>query len=159
MNSPEWQLGIAAAIVVLGLLVVRGFKAWFARPVPPDPWGAEISEAIEQPEARPVCSHCQCPHEPTRWFCPECGRTVGQFTSIMPPVCYLELGDSFREGSYGRFQVSVLTVAGFLIFGLAAFVLVTPLFFLYPIYLWLIFRNIGHQQNIIEDVPPVITHG
>jgi hypothetical protein len=35
--------------------------------------------------------------------------------------------------------------------------LVTPLFFLYPIYLWLIFRNINRQKSTIEAVPPVIT--
>lgn len=150
------MVGILAAIGIGGWVVVRAFKAWFAKPASPDPWGPEVAAAMEEPDATAICPHCQCPHEATRWFCPECGRTVGQFTSLMPPLYYLELGDVFREGTRGKFRVSFLTVAGFVFFGLAGFVLIAPLFFLYPIYLWLFFRNLSRQKNAVEDEPPVI---
>lgn len=147
MNPSELRVFVLGAVFVLGWFVVRWLKTWFGGPTAPDPWSREVANAMEEPGATPVCTHCQCPHEDTRWFCPECGRAVGQFISVMPPLCYLELGDPFREGASGSYRVSPLTLAGSVVFGFAGFVLVAPLFFLYPIYLWLFFNNLAHQKR------------
>jgi len=156
MSPSEFKALVLGATVVTGLLAAHVLRVWRKRPVAPDPWGPDVAEALEKSDATPICTHCQCPHEASRWFCPECGRAVGQFISVMPPLCYFELGDSLREGSRGKFRPSSITVAGFVIFGLAAFAALTPLFFLYPVYLWLLFRNLPRQKNAVAEEPPII---
>jgi len=54
--------------------------------IPPDPWDAEMTEKLNDPEAVPVCHHCFTPQEHDRWFCPECGAAVGPYNNYLPLI-------------------------------------------------------------------------
>ena len=152
MNSPEYTVGVLAAIGVGGWVVVRALKSWFAKPAAPDPWGPEIAEALERPDATPVCPHCQCPHEATRWFCSECGRSVGDYNNLNPYLYLFALGEVLREGTSGRVRKSWLTVTGYIVLSCIEY------FVLAPIYWFFLFRNLSRQNNPapVSEEPPVV---
>lgn len=152
MNSSETAIFVLGATVVLGIVTVRLLKAWFAKPATPDPWGPEIAAALEQPDATPVCPHCQCPHEATRWFCAECGRSVGDYNNLNPYLYLFALGEVLREGTSGRVRKSWLTVTGYLVLSLIEYAVLAP------IYWFFLFRNLSRQSGpgSSPEEPPVI---
>ena len=152
MNSRESLVGVLAVIGIGGVLVVRAFKSWFARPATPDPWGPEVTEAMEQPDATAVCPHCQCPHEATRWFCSECGRSVGDYNNLNPYLYLFSLGEVLREGTSGRVRKSWLTVAGYVVLSLIEYAVFAP------IYWFFLFRNLSGKTPPDQAAaePPVM---
>jgi hypothetical protein len=61
LQTPEGTI-LALAIVGLIMGAVYGFFRWvFACPRTPDPWGADVEQAVEREEAVPVCPHCLTP--------------------------------------------------------------------------------------------------
>lgn len=152
MNLKEMELIVIVATVLIGWLVVRSFRAWLAKPVSPDPWGPEVAEALEQPDATPLCPRCQCPHELNHWFCPECGHSVGDYNNFSPYLYLFSLGEVLRDGTSGRFRKSWLTVTGYLMLSLIEYVVFAP------IYWFFLFRNLSAKpptdQAAVES--PVI---
>lgn len=154
MGSNELQLALVATIGLLGWFVVRAIRKSLARPPSPDPWGSEVSEALNQPNAMPICPHCQCPHEASRWFCPECGRGVGDFNNINPYLYLFSIGEVLREGTSGRIRKSWLTITGFLVLSLIEYALLAP------IYWFFLFRNLGQNVEFKRsEKPPLMTEG
>jgi hypothetical protein len=147
MNSGELVVGVVAATVIVGWFVVSAFRRWLAKPVTPDPWGAEVTDAINQPEAVPVCLYCQCPHEPNRWFCAECGHAVGDYNTVNPYLYIFSLGEVLREGTSGNIRKSWLTVTGLVVLSLVEY------FVLAPIYWFFLFRNLSRKRNHAEPEP------
>jgi hypothetical protein len=152
LGRSELNVAVAAAAVLAGPLLWRWFRTWLRRPVTPDPWGAEVAEAMEQPGATPVCPHCQCPHDANRWFCPECGHSVGEYNNLSPYLYLFSLGEILREGTNGRIRRSWLTVAGLLVLSLAEYLVLAPCYWFF------FFRNLSRQADAgkTEDAPPVI---
>jgi len=153
--SPELKIGIAAAIGLIVWAIVRAFRAWISKAPSPDPWGAEIARALDGPDATPVCPHCQCPQEPTRWFCAECGRSVGDYNNINPYLYIFSLGEVLREGTSGHIRKSWLTVSGFVVLSLIEYTVLAP------IYWFQLIRNLSRHSRpqSLNDDPPVIPRG
>ena len=147
------MIGVLVAIGIGGVILVRAFKIWFAKPATPDPWGPEVTAAMDEPNATAVCPHCQCPHEVTSWFCSECGRSVGDYNNLNPYLYLFSLGEVLREGTSGRLRKSWLTVAGFIFLSLIEYVVFAP------IYWFFLFRNLSRQNpdGPASQAPPVIT--
>ena len=108
---------------------------------------------MAQPDATPVCPHCQCPHETTQWFCPEGGRAVGDYNNLSPYLYIFSLGEVLREGTSGHFRKSWFTIAGFLLVSFAEY------FVLAPIYWFFLFRNVVRPASSppVAEAPPVLT--
>jgi len=144
MNRGELLVGLMAATLVVCWFAFTALRRWFAKPVAPDPWSAEISEAVEAPDATPVCVHCQCPHEPNRWFCSECGRAVGDYNNLNPYLYIFSLGEVLREGTTGNVRKSWLTVTGLIVLSAVEY------FVLAPIYWFFLFRNLSRKRTPAE---------
>lgn len=151
MDSNELQFALWATVGLLGWLAIRALRKFLAKPASPDPWGPEVSAALEQADATPICPHCQCPHEATRWFCPECGRAVGDYNNVNPYLYLFSLGEVLREGTSGRVRKSWLTIAGFLVLSAVEYLVLAP------IYWFFLFRNLSHQapESPVSDAPPL----
>lgn len=154
LSQAEWTVGLAGAAIVAGYFLWRLWRYWVRLPVTPDPWGQEIAQALESPQASPVCPHCQCPHEPNRWFCPECGRAVGEYNNLNPYLYLFSLGEVLREGTSGRVRRSWLTVTGYILLSLVEYAVFAP------VYWFFLFRNLARKNNPLptEEAPPVIKH-
>jgi len=152
LSGAEWTIAMSGAAVVAGYFIWRLFAGWFRKPAQPDPWGADVAEALDSPDAMPICPHCQTPHALNRWFCPECGRAVGDYNNVNPYLYLFSLGEVLREGTSGRIRKSWLTVAGYLILSLAEYAIFAP------VYWFFLFRNLLRQdtRTTAEPVPPVI---
>jgi hypothetical protein len=154
MNSNEYWIGIVAIVAIGGWLAFRLLQRWFSAPVSPDPWGPEVADALDQPDATAVCPHCQCPSERTRWFCPECGRAVGDYNNLNPYLYLFSMGEVLREGTTGRVRKSWLTIVGFVFLSLIEYTLLAP------VYWFLLFRNLSRQRGPQPPVegPPILPH-
>jgi hypothetical protein len=89
------------ALVILGVGAAALYRVWIwlkDAPYTPDPWGAEVGGALEDPKSAPVCPHCLIPQEHNGWFCPECGSTVGQFSNYLPAV-YIVVAEKHFGGA------------------------------------------------------------
>jgi len=152
LSQPEWNVAVIGLVMIAGYFFWKVLAAWFRKPVRPDPWGPEVAEALESPEATPICPHCQAPHALNRWFCPECGRAVGDYNNVSPYLYLFSMGELLRDGTGGEIRKSWLTVAGYLILSLAEYVVFAP------IYWFFLFRNLSRigRQAHSGDVPPVI---
>jgi hypothetical protein len=153
LSQSEWAVGLIGAAIVAGYFLWRVWRRWVRLPATPDPWGQEIAEALESPDATPVCPHCQCPEMANRWFCPECGHAVGDYNNVSPYLYLFSLGEVLRAGTSGRFRKSWLTVTGFIILSLTEYVVFAP------IYWFFLFRNLAHMNDRrrTESAPPVLT--
>ena len=141
---------VAAATLGAGLdRSTVALVGWFGKPVSPDPWGPEVTAALESSEATPICPHCQTPHEPTRWFCAECGHAVGNYNNWNPYLYIFSLGEVLREGTCGHIRKSWLTVTGLVILSFAEY------FVLAPIYWFFLFRNLARKPAPTEPSEPV----
>ena len=117
--------------------------------VRPDPWGTEIDEALQQDDAVPVCHHCLAEQPEGVHFCPECGTATGVCTNLLPFDYLFTLGETLRIGSSGRFRVTPVTVAGFLLLSLAEYAIFAPL------YWYFLVQNIFRLQDQPVAPPPV----
>jgi hypothetical protein len=141
MDSKEMQFAIVAATGLVAWLVVRWFITLIRKPATPDPWGPEVAAALEDPNTTPLCPHCQCPHDNATWFCPECGRSVGEFNNITPYLYLFSLGETLREGTSGRIRKDWVTVVGFVLLSLIEYAIFAP------VYWFFLFRNLSRQAQ------------
>ena len=130
-TSPEETIG---ALAILGLIgaAIYAFCQWLlACPRTPDPWRAEVEQAVEREEAVPVCPHCLAPQEHNGWFCPECGCTSGQYSNYLPGVYIFSIGDAVRAGVEQRSRWTPLLVTGYVLSSLAYFSVLAPVYCLF----------------------------
>lgn len=130
--SPETTIGFVGALA-LAVAAIYGFMRWFlSGPAQPDPWDAQIADAISEPGVQPLCHRCLTPNDPEADFCSECGATIGQYTNWLPYPYIFSLGHTLRIGTAGEFRRSPLTVFGFLLLPLAEYAIFAPIY-------WIIF--------------------
>ena len=135
------------ALVILGVGAVALYRVWIwlrDAPYTPDPWGAEVGGALEDPESVPVCQHCLTPQEYNGWFCPECGSTVGRYSNYLPAVYIFSIGEAFRRGVTERIRCSPLLITGYALVTLCYFSLLAPISW---IFLFRNFRRAAGQEQ------------
>lgn len=131
LQTPE-ETVLALVFVGLILAAVYGFFQWvFACPRTPDPWGADIEQAVEGEEAVAVCPHCLTPQEHNGWFCPECGSTSGQYGNFLPAVYIFSIEDAVRAVVEQRSPWTPLLVTGYVLIAFAYFSLLAPVYCLF----------------------------
>jgi hypothetical protein len=141
------------AILSLVLAVVGCFACWrfvhwlLDGPISAEPWDQEVSTALDQDEATPVCCRCLQPHDPSADFCPECGAPVGTYTNLLPFPYLFSLGDLVRVGTTGAFHRTPVTIAGFVLLGLAEYTILAPF------YWFMLLRNIrAHPSSLAPSL-------
>ena len=134
------------ALVILGVGAAALYRVWIwlrqaART--PDPWGAEIGSALEDPNAVPVCPHCLTPQQHNGWFCPECASTVGRYSNWLPGVYIFSIGEAFRRGITERIRCNLLLITGYALVTLSHFSLLAPIS-------WIFLFNNFHRASSEE---------
>lgn len=161
LNRSESTL-VLLVLCFVAIVAFRAFIKWLCSgPKQPDPWDTEIANHLAEDACPPICHECLSPYDHRRHFCPECGATVGQYTSLMPPLYFHSMGHVFWTGTNGTVRRSPLIIGGFVIFGSAAYALLAPLFILVPFYWINFFQNLraSHPASSTEDQPPVSNPG
>ncbi len=132
------------ALVLLGFVAaaIYMFVIWLmdARRTP-DPWGEEVTNALESDEAVEVCHHCLTPQHHNGWFCPECGATVGNYCNYLPFVYVFSQGEVLRAGVMERLRPRALIVVGYVLLSLATLAVVAPVY-----WFWL-YRNLHRTSE------------
>jgi len=121
-------------LAIFGLILVAlwRFVLWLRDlPVKPDPWDAEITQKLDEPDAVEVCHRCLTPVRPNAWFCQHCGSAVGPYNNLMPPICYFSEGEVFRNGLHDRFRSRPFIVFGYVFLSLAAYSVFAPIYWLF----------------------------
>ena len=139
---------------VVGCFALWRFVHWLLDgPTQAEPWDDQVAAAISQDEAIPVCCRCLQPQEPSADFCPECGAPVGTYTNLLPFPYLFSLGDLLRIGTSGVFNRTPVTIAGFVLLGLAEYTVLAPFY-------WFMFlRNLKGQHPAgaaSEGLPPAL---
>lgn len=148
--TKEETLAVAVMVGIAAVFIYRSLMAPGRRPRTPDPWGKEMEAAVNRENAVPLCHHCLAPQEHTRWFCPECGATVGPYANYMPYVYVFAQGEVLRTGSTERVRRSPFVIAGFVLFSITMFS------FFAPVYWWCLLRNLQRlNETPAEHEPPV----
>ena len=135
---------IVAELALAGLVLAGlwRFAAWVcATPITPDPWGAEITASLEQPDATPICHRCLTPYSNDAWFCEHCGSAVGPYNNLMPYVHVFSEGEVFRNGVNDRMNASPLIIGGYLLFSLGSYSIFAP------IYWFFFFKNLARLKE------------
>ncbi len=135
-------------LVILGILGLAVYRAvvWLMEGKrTPDPWGPEIQNAIDNPEAAPLCHHCLTPQTHDGWFCPECGSMVGRYGNYLPNVYIFSVGEAFRRGITERIRWNGLVVAGYILATLCFLSIFAPVCWFF------LFRN--HGRNVAGEQP------
>jgi len=120
------------ALVILGLIGVAVYRLWrwlatAGRAI--EPWDRDVDDALESPDAVPLCEHCLTPQEHAGWFCPSCGATVGPYCNYLPYVYPFSVGESLRAGVTGRLRCTWLIKIGYVLIALAFIpVLLVPVY-------------------------------
>ena len=141
LNSPELTVGFLG-IAALSCLGIWAAVRWLLRgPVRPDPWDEQIAAQIARDETTALCHRCLCPHDSSIDFCPECGAAVGQYTNWLPFPYLFSLGHTLRIGTTGEFRHSRLIICGFMLLGLAEYMMLAPVYWL------MFFRNLSRQRQ------------
>jgi hypothetical protein len=143
--TPEQTIATLAILAICGALVY-GLVFWVMEaPCTADPWGKEITNAINNDDAVPVCHHCFTPQPRSGWFCPECGAIVGPYCNCMPYLYIFSQGEVLRAGVTERLRHGPLIVIGYILVSLATFSV--GLVLLAPIYWFLLFKNLCRTES------------
>ena len=129
-SSPENNLAFFAALALAAGFVWVLYRQYFRTPPTPDPWDDEVSQAMENDEAVPLCPHCLTSHEHTQHFCLKCGGPVGAYTNLMPFEYCFSVGHLLRIGTDGNFRRSPLLILGFIILSTAEYAIFAPFYWL-----------------------------
>lgn len=105
-------------------------------PLSPDPWDQLTTTALDSDEFEAVCHKCGQPHPTETRFCENCGGALGCYNNWMPYVYIFSEGEVLRTGATGKFRVTALTVGGYVIYSLIAYLIFAP------VYWYFLFRNI-----------------
>ena len=134
MSRPELEVGILG-LTLLCCAAIWSFFRWFLTgPTLPDPWDEQVTREMESGETRPICHRCLMPHDAGDDFCHECGAPVGDYTNLLPFPYLFSIGHTLRIGTAGDFRRSPLTVAGFILLGIAEYALFAPVY--WGMFLW-----------------------
>jgi hypothetical protein len=148
--DPEKLVAMLALVGMICLAIWAGVKWLLSKPLQPDPWDLTVVEQLETDDTTPMCHRCLLPHHESLDFCPNCGAPVGQYTNWLPFPYLFSIGHTLRIGTSGEFRRTPLTVAGFILFGLAEYTLFVPIY-------WIVFMRkllLGHQSDIQSDQSP-----
>jgi hypothetical protein len=110
-------------------------------PSTPDPWGTEIAESLEEPDATPICHRCLTAYSNDSWFCKDCGTAVGPYNNWMPYVCVFSQGEILRNGVTDKIRTSPLIILGYLFYSLGNY------FIFAPIYWFFFFKNLKRLRH------------
>ncbi len=147
-DQSEAVLGVLA---ITGLAIVAFWRItlWIkAAPLSPDPWEADIEQALQRPDAAPVCHHCLTPVPPAQWFCETCGFAVGPYNNWMPYLRVFSEGEVLRNGVTSHVRINANTIVGYLLLSLVNYLIFAPL------YWYFLLRNLRRarpQDN--NDLP------
>lgn len=151
---------IVIILIVAGLarLVIYFTDNIRAHPAKPNPWDAEIEEAIQSPEASPLCHRCFTPFNDQDWFCPHCGASVGPYNNFMPFVYVFSEGEVLRSGTDGHVRFTRPIIVGYTLMACGTYSVLAPL---YWYFLWKnILRNADLPPPVDgEEAPPPINAG
>jgi hypothetical protein len=129
-----------ALLVAFGVLCIRAW-VWFREgPQKSDPWDAEIANAMEEETAEPLCYHCLAPQKEIRWFCPECGASVGPYNNYDPYLRLFSQGQLLRSGVLDQVPRRPLIILGYIILPLAFFSIFAP------VYWYFLIRNLNRPS-------------
>ena len=113
LNAGELAVGVAALVLMAGVVFWR-LLLWIKNsPKIPDPWDAATDEAVRQPDAVEVCHHCLTQVPPGQWFCETCGCAVGPYNNLMPYVRCFSEGEVFRNGVTNQMPHNLLILGGY----------------------------------------------
>ena len=133
------------AIAVVGCLLwfaIRQLIRWVeAAPLKPDPWGPEVEEEINRPDAMPICHKCFMPHCNETWFCEKCGSAVGTYNNWMPYVYVFSQGEVLRNGVNEHLRMNAFTIVGYLFVSLYSYVVFAP------VYWFFLFKNLARIKK------------
>jgi hypothetical protein len=138
---------VIAVLIIIVAIAIR-ILCWFAVPIrpSPDPWGPEVERMLHDPELPALCHRCLTPQGSGGWFCPTCGASIGPFNNYMPYLYIFSQGEVLRAGASDHIRRSPLTVGGYLLFSLASYSILAP------VYWYRLFRNLKrHDEEGTED--------
>lgn len=141
LNDSDGLVGFLVVLLLLTFAFVKLIHWMLSGPIRPDPWSEEIAAEIAGDDATPLCHRCLAPHDSMVDFCPDCGAPVGTYTNWLPYPYLFSVGHTLRIGTDGDFKRSPLVIAGFILFGLAEYMLFAP------IYWYLLLRNLSRQSR------------
>lgn len=128
-SNPEYDPERLIAVVGITVAIAIIFVRWLLdllRKIPPDPWPAEVDQAVRQRDAIPVCVDCLCPQEGHRWFCPHCSFPTGEYVTTMPYLHIFAYAELLRRGVTGPPDKSLGRFLGFAVFSVAQYALFFP---------------------------------
>jgi hypothetical protein len=144
-NTPEALVGGLAILGLICVALCAAYRGLLAGQRTPDPWSEEVEQAVESPNAVPLCPHCLTPQQHEGWFCPECGSTVGPYVNYLPSVYIFSIGEATRGGVERRQPWNALLVVGYVLLAVGQFSILAPV---YCLFLFLNrFRNTSSQQT------------
>ena len=137
-------------VAVFGGFALYRLIVWIREsPVSPNPWSPEVESSVHLPEADPICPKCFTPQPPGQWFCEHCNSAVGDYNNWMPYVREFSQGEVFRNGVTEKIRINTLTVFGYLILSLSAYLVFAP------VYWYFFFKNVKRiRQEELQPAPP-----
>jgi hypothetical protein len=147
-SSPEQIIGFLAILGLIFGAVFACYRWLLAGPRTPDPWGADVEQAVEDGEAVPLCPHCLTPQEHNGWFCPECGSSVGPYVNYLPSVCIFSIGEAVRGGVELRSRWTPLLMLGYVLIAIAFFKGLAPFYCLF------LFMNRARARSLQQVTEP-----
>jgi hypothetical protein len=146
MSELERQL-VPVVVILITCAGVWLFLQWlWSGSARPDPWGAELDEALQAEELPPTCFHCSATYSPLDRFCPACGSSVGAYNNYSPYLYIFSLGEALREGSFGKLRPDWVSVAGYFLLSLSMSLLA-------PLYWVQLFKNLARQRQAPAKPP------
>jgi hypothetical protein len=145
---------IIAVLGVVGLTLAALWRLvlWVRAATPgPEPWGAEIEASLQAEDAVPICHRCLTPHSNEAWFCEHCGSAVGNYNNWMPYILVFSQGEVLRNGVTDQLIASPLTIAGYLLYSLANYLILAPIYWFFFI------KNLRRQQAEKLEQSPTVT--
>ena len=137
-----------AIAVIVGLALYRILLWLMEAARTADPWGPEVKEALDKPDALPLCPHCLAPQDHNGWFCPECGSTVGRYSNYLPNVYIFSIGEAFRRGISERVRPRSLIVIGYALVSLCFLSVLAPIAWIF------LFKRLAHPEEQEPSTAP-----
>lgn len=113
------------------------------RESPPDPWPADVDEAVRRRDATPLCLHCLAPQPGHRWFCAHCGFPVGDQVMWMEYLPIFAVGEVLRRGVMGPPERHLPRTLGFLVYSGAQYGPFAPLY-----WYWMVGKALGRPISV-----------
>ena len=125
---------IVGGLAITGLVVVglwRLFRWFFGGKPGPNPWDEKTEEAINQPDATPICRRCLEPHEESARYCSHCGLPVDSLVPLSPFHQVFAVGDVLLTGTQRKFPVNWMTITGYVLLSMAQYLVFAPFYWFF----------------------------